>query len=220
MLKKQSTNQNKNKMKKCLNIGAGDFPIQGFINLDAYDFPGVDLVCNAIELPFEDNSIDEIYCGHCIEHLTMEEAKKGLKEWLRVLKPNCKIGIVVPEKHLTPQKMLIGNKFPNEPYKEHHSFWDTEMLKKEVKEAGFEDIEKMNIDTYPHLVARPHWQVGVVAIKGGKKMKTKKSEGQEVSEVVEIPKFNPREESWCKHEKKVVSNPTKKLHCPYCKKLL
>jgi len=198
-----------------INLGVGEFPLNGFVNIDVYEGDCVDLVCNVIKLPYEDNSIDECYAGHVIEHLTMEEARKGLKEWLRVLKPGCHIGIVIPEKHLTPKHMLIGDKFPNEPYKEHHSFWDGEMLKKEVKKAGFENIETMNINTYPHLVARPHWQVGIIARKGGEKMKDKKSEEQ-----IEIPKFNEKEYSWCKHEKKVVYNRTKKLHCPICKKLL
>jgi len=199
---------------KRINLGSGDFPLNDFINVDIYEGKGVDLVCNILNLPFEDNSVDECYAGHIIEHLTMSEARKGLKEWLRVLKIGGKIGIVVPEKHLTSKKMLIGDKFPNEPYREHHSFWDGKMLKEEAKKAGFEDIETMNIDTYPHLVARPHWQVGITALKGGEKMKDKNSEE------VEIPKFNPLEESWCKHEKKVVYNRTKKLHCPICKKLL
>ena len=197
-----------------INLGCGEFPLKDFVNIDVYPGNNVDLVCNILKLPYEDNSIDELFAGHVIEHLTMKEAKIGLKEWLRVLKPGCHIGIVVPEKHLTPKHMLIGDKFPNEPYREHHSFWDNTMLKEEAKKAGFVDIETMNINTYPHLVARPHWQVGIIAYKEGK-MKDKKSEKEE-----EIPRFNEREYSWCKHEKKVVYNPKKKLHCPYCLKKL
>jgi len=63
--------------------------------------------------------------------------------------------------------------------------------------------------------------------KGGNKMKKelKEDEVEIPTEVekpteVKIPKFNSREYSWCKNEKKVVFNPKKKLHCPYCKKLL
>jgi predicted SAM-dependent methyltransferase len=196
-----------------LNIGAGDFPIKGFVNIDVYEGPNIDLVCNAIKLPYKDNSIDFIYCGHCIEHLTIKEAREGLKEWLRILKSGCSIGIVVPEKDLTPKHMIDGDKVPNKPYKSHHSYWDLEMLKKETINAGFVDIEEINIDTYPYLVSRPKWQVGITARKFGKIKK-------ELKDNIEIPKFNPREESWCKHENKVVYNPTKKLHCPYCKYLL
>jgi len=42
------------------------------------------------------------------------------------------------------------------------------------------------------------------------------SKADESVEETKIPKFDKREYSWCKHEKKVVYNPTKKLHCPYC----
>jgi len=39
-------------------------------------------------------------------------------------------------------------------------------------------------------------------------------------DTVLIPEYNHNEYSWCKHEEKVVYNPTKKRHCPYCRKLL
>jgi len=200
---------------KKINIGAGDFPINGFINIDVYEGKGIDLVCNATKLPFKDNEVDYIYSGHCIEHNTLNEVRKILKECYRVLKDGCEIGIVVPEKDLTPKHMIDGEKFPDKPYKAHHSYWDLEMLKKEVKKAGFNDIEIMNIDTYPHLVARPHWQVGIVA---HKKFKVEKPLGQEPNEY-EINEHNKLQESWCENENKFVYNPTKKKHCPYCKKL-
>jgi len=204
-------------MKK-LNIGCGEFPIKDFINLDVYEGKGVDVVTNATKLPFKDNEIDYIYFGHCIEHNTLTEARKILKECLRVLKTGCEIGIVIPDKDKTPEHLIKGDTTDGRKYKKHNSYWDLEMLKKEVKNAGFEDIETMNIDIYPNLVARPHWQSGVIAIKGGKKMEKEKKKDKEVEQ--EIPKFNEREYSWCKHEKKVIYNPTKKKHCSQCGRLL
>ena len=201
-----------------LNLGCGEFPLKDFVNIDAYEGLGVDLVCNAMKLPYEDNSIEEIYLGHVMEHNKLSEARKILKECIRVLKPLGKIGIVIPDKDLAPEYFIKGESFPDKPYKAHHSYWNLEMLKKEVKKVGFEDIETMNIDIYPHLVARPHWQTGVVAIKGGKKMEEKK--GQEEQEEIVIPEFDLRTHSWCKYEKKVVYNPTLKRHCPLCRRLL
>lgn len=199
-----------------LNLGVGEFPIKGFVNIDVYEHEHADLICNAIKLPYEDNSIEEIYAGHILEHFPFEEAKRALKEWFRILKPNAQIGIVVPDKDNAPGKFVYAGSPERELYANHNSYWNYEMLKEELSKVGFEYIEKMNIDTYPHLVARPKWQVGVVAIKGGTKMKKEKTEEKEV----EIPKFNEREFSWCKHEKKVVYNPTKKKHCPQCRRLL
>lgn len=201
---------------KKINLGCGKFKLEGFVNIDIDKSVNPNLVCDIRKLPFEDDSIEEIYAGHIIEHFTIEDARKVLSECLRVLEPQGKIGIVVPEKDLTPKSMIDGE---NGKYMKHLSYWNLEMLKEEVKKIGFEQIETMNINTYPHLVDRPKWQVGVIAYKGGKKMK-KKFEGQDVKEKVIIPKFNEKEYSWCKHEKKVIYNPNKKRHCPQCKKLL
>ena len=213
-----------------LNIGCGEYPIKGFVNIDVYEGKNVDLVCNALKLPYENNSIDEIYCGHMIEHLSIKEAEKVLKEFLRVLKPLGKLGIVIPDKDRTPPKSLIGVKVPDEPYREHHSYWNLEFLISEVKLAGFIEVKEMDIQTYPNLVARPSWQSGITATKKENKLSKEARKVRDILEdykvdridestAREIPKFNEREYSWCKTEKKVVYNPTKKRHCPYCKNL-
>jgi len=149
-----------------LNLGAGEFPMKGFVNIDAYPGKGIDKVCNIINLPYEDNSIEEIYAGHVIEHLFIDDARKALKEALRVLKPGSRIGIVIPDKNKTPLA-YIKNRNHKKKHKNHNSFWNLKMLKEEAEKAGFVSIEEMNIDTYPHLVARPHWQSGITAEKGG-----------------------------------------------------
>lgn len=202
-----------------LNLGCGEFPLSGFTNIDVYDGPGVDLVCNIVKLPHKDNSVDELFFGHCLEHLTMKEARKVLRECLRILKSGAKIGIVVPEKDLTPKHMIDGDQVEGKPYRGHHSYWSLDMLFKEAKEAGFEDVEKMNIDTYPHLVARPHWQVGITAIKGGKNME-EKEKTKKVPSPQEIELNRKLEKSYCKVCDKFVYNPTLKLHCPQCRRLL
>jgi len=39
-------------------------------------------------------------------------------------------------------------------------------------------------------------------------------------DVEEIEKHKKLQETWCKHERKFVYNPTCKKHCPYCRRLL
>ena len=48
-------------------------------------------------LPFEDNSIENIYSSHFIEHLTLTQAKFYFKEAFRVLKPNGVMRTVCPD---------------------------------------------------------------------------------------------------------------------------
>lgn len=69
-----------------LNLGCGNNIKEGYINIDVYDNPNVKK-CDIRDLGcFENESADEIYARDVIEHLTLDDAKKALKEWIRVLK--------------------------------------------------------------------------------------------------------------------------------------
>lgn len=88
-----------------LNIGAGGRTISEYItcidfNRGAEETTGVNgimkssILSNANDLPFKDSSIDYIIALHILEHCP--EPVFVLKEWLRVLKPGGKLGVVVP----------------------------------------------------------------------------------------------------------------------------
>ena len=48
-------------------------------------------------LPFENESVDVVYCSHLLEHLTRDEAKELCLEVFRVLKPKGIFRVVVPD---------------------------------------------------------------------------------------------------------------------------
>jgi SAM-dependent methyltransferase len=48
-------------------------------------------------LPFPDNSFCAVYGSHVLEHLYLEQAKRLLKECLRVLQPGGVLRLVVPD---------------------------------------------------------------------------------------------------------------------------
>lgn len=77
--------------KTCLNLGCGDHKLPGHVNLDIKD--GVDIR----KLDYADNSVDEVYASHVLEHFGAEETHDVLKEWVRVLKPGGVIRIAVPD---------------------------------------------------------------------------------------------------------------------------
>ena len=54
-----------------LNIGCGKEIKEGYINIDREFYPGVNICMdlNIDPLPFKENSINEIYISHVIEHL-------------------------------------------------------------------------------------------------------------------------------------------------------
>jgi predicted SAM-dependent methyltransferase len=82
---------------KKLEIGSGINPIDGFIHLSLNPkLPHVEVIADARELPFNDNEFVEIVANHVLEHIFWHESEKALREWYRVLVPEGRIKIVVP----------------------------------------------------------------------------------------------------------------------------
>jgi predicted SAM-dependent methyltransferase len=81
-----------------VNIGCGDHPTQGWINLDVASHPSVYFWDCRSGLPFSDGTVAAIYSEHFFEHLDLEsEARPFLRECLRCLQPGGVLRIVVPD---------------------------------------------------------------------------------------------------------------------------
>ena len=79
-----------------LNLGCGGLAVPGFIGVDLYD-DRAEVKMDIKALTYEDNSVDEIFSSHVIEHFDFWEAIKVLKEWHRVLKPGGILDIETPD---------------------------------------------------------------------------------------------------------------------------
>ncbi len=81
-----------------LDLGCGNMKKEGFLGVDIRQFTGVDLVCDlgAGRWPWEDNSVDEVSCGHLVEHLKPAQRIHFVNELHRVLKKGAKAQIVTP----------------------------------------------------------------------------------------------------------------------------
>ncbi len=86
---------------KKLNLGCGTIILEGWVNLDIAQMPGVDVVHNIedLPLPFPDNSFDEILCQFILEHVNWVPVLKDIN---RILKPGGKVKILVP--HFTSKQ--------------------------------------------------------------------------------------------------------------------
>jgi predicted SAM-dependent methyltransferase len=81
-----------------LNLGCGHVPLEGYLNVDRRTLPGVDIVAEADELPFEPGEVDEIFSAHLLEHFPQEQLKRGLLNyWRGLLKPGGGFRAVVPD---------------------------------------------------------------------------------------------------------------------------
>lgn len=82
-------------MKK-LNLGSGEFPKPGYVNVDYYAVSTPDVVHNleVFPYPFSDNEFDLLEADHCLEHLS--SPFRVMKELHRIGKPGARVVIRVP----------------------------------------------------------------------------------------------------------------------------
>jgi ubiquinone/menaquinone biosynthesis C-methylase UbiE len=77
-----------------LNLGSGNLPLEGYVNVDTRDRPGVDLVADATALPFPDGAAVEVQASSLLEHF--RDPYAVLDEAHRVLAPEGVLVVRVP----------------------------------------------------------------------------------------------------------------------------
>jgi SAM-dependent methyltransferase len=79
-----------------LDLGCGQNKQPGFTGVDIAPLDGVDVVCDlfAFPWPFEDDSVDEVFASHFIEHVPDHIAV--MNELHRIMKPGAKVRFVHP----------------------------------------------------------------------------------------------------------------------------
>lgn len=124
-----------------LDIGCGKFKKDGFIGVDAKDF-GQEIVWDICQgLPFQDETVDEVYTSHTLEHIKDESLDDLFREFHRVCKNGAKLTIRVPHADTIEAHYFC-----------HHSFWSENKIKGMVKDSfGRLEIEEIKRDGI-HLI--------------------------------------------------------------------
>ena len=133
-----------------LNLGCGTKLEPGYVNIDLYN-PAADMKADAKKLPLPDNWADEIMAIQMFEHLSPFEVKGALAEWRRVLKPNGKLVLEMPdilavcrnfERSTKDERYRLLNVIYGTTQIEHpHLFgWYDEILGDHLSDAGFKNI--------------------------------------------------------------------------------
>jgi predicted SAM-dependent methyltransferase len=137
--------------KALLDIGCGEiyYKEYGFktVRVDIREEVNPDYRCDVRNLPFGDDSFDKVRASHVLEHFGHEEHTNIIYEWKRVLKPNCKIEIIVPDIEWAFRNMnrveanwvLYGAQL--NPYDFHKSGFTENSLKELLTRCGFKDVE-------------------------------------------------------------------------------
>ncbi|MBU1557989.1 class I SAM-dependent methyltransferase [Patescibacteria group bacterium] len=100
-----------------IDIGCGRNKIEGFIGIDFDSTTNPDIVASALDLPFDNNSVDEVYSAHLGEHFDPTEAQQFFNEIYRVLKKGCKATIKV-DKDWSKKKLMAKDPTHKYRYKE------------------------------------------------------------------------------------------------------
>ena len=81
-----------------LNIGCGHVPLEGYLNTDMRELPGVAVVADAASLPFDPGMVAEIHCAHLLEHFPLEHLRRVvLPHWRALLRPGGVLRAIVPD---------------------------------------------------------------------------------------------------------------------------
>lgn len=122
-----------------LNLGCGDTKIEGFIGVDLYD-EKADVRADICELPFENESVEEIVAYQVIEHLPywktsiMENSTPAFfEECYRVMKPGATMVTECPDLEWIAKKIVetgdIDYNITVNLYGEYYRPWDSQRYK-------------------------------------------------------------------------------------------
>lgn len=136
-----------------LHLGCGDEYKPGFVNIDKYDSSVADVVHDISDLPFENDSVDEIEADHVIEHFDYIHCKYVLCEWFRVLRPGGRLVLETPDLKGAMKSLLSADMDSkigkiqwvygiDSPGLLHKSGFTFDLLSNLLHETGFENITR------------------------------------------------------------------------------
>lgn len=135
-----------------LNLGCGHIPLEGYLNVDMRDLPGVDVVAAVDNLPFSPNTVAEVSSAHLLEHFPEEMLRRNLLPyWHSMLRPGGRFRAVVPDGQEMLSKVASGEMsfadfrevlFGAQDYEGdfHYDMFTPASLTALLEEAGFRDV--------------------------------------------------------------------------------
>ncbi len=161
-----------------VNLGCGNVPLVGYVNIDKYYYPGSDKPLNdntlaetwntdhpdsiwesgdLVSTKYTNNTFDEVMMVHALEHVSMEEGMKVIKEAYRICKIGGIVEIEVPDLKKACERILVETPNTQEWYRTMGCIYGTsgadgegqfhlcgytpEHLMLRMKEIGFKELE-------------------------------------------------------------------------------
>jgi predicted SAM-dependent methyltransferase len=158
-----------------VNLGCGKFKLEGFVNVDVNEDLQPDVVAFAQDYmeTLPDDSVDTVYMGHMIEHITPADGFLLLSVIQKKLRPGGELIVTLPDatkamsmlymKQLdleTYLRIMFGAPEEGE-FERHVMVYDAKIV---VSYFGniFSEHEIVPITNVPYLVAYNEWQSTVI----------------------------------------------------------
>lgn len=165
-----------------LNIGASNVTgkyRKGWINLDLKKHNRIQVIGDALNMPFRDNSVDLIHCVHVLEHVTRDKYQVMLDEMYRVLKPGAEAFVEVPDFERIVELLMWALDHKNKrdihiwttsiygknerPGMAHHWGFTEDLLLEAMSKAGFEVNRE-----WAGMISSHYKQEPVILVRGTK----------------------------------------------------
>lgn len=156
-----------------LHLGCGTVRLEGWVNIDL-ETPEADIHLDITRgLPLPDASARLVYHEHLMEHITIDEAIRCLRDWLRLLEPGGVLRIATPdlayvvERYGADWRNQAWLRLPEYAFIQtpaemlntsmrwwgHQYLYDEEELRRRMGDAGFAPIRRCALgeSTVPEL---------------------------------------------------------------------
>jgi predicted SAM-dependent methyltransferase len=136
-----------------VNLGCGEKPLPGYINVDLRHLPDVDVMADVRRLPFAEGTVTEIASAHLVEHFRQHHLETVvLPHWRSLLKDDGLVRIVCPNwlvliEHFNQGRLTINElkqvTFGLQDYAgdDHLAMYTPETLTETLLAAGFRNVE-------------------------------------------------------------------------------
>lgn len=141
-----------------VNLGCGEKPAAGYINVDFRELPDVDVVADVRRLPFAPASLAELSSSHLVEHFRERQlVSTVLPYWKSLLRENGKLRIICPNFDAMIRWHESGRMsyddfrtvtFGLQDYEgdDHFAMYTPTTLTAILKEAGFTWVETIEVE--------------------------------------------------------------------------
>lgn len=104
---------------KAIDIGSGpqnrasQFPEYDLVRVDIREDSKPDYRCDVRVLPFGNDEFDLVFSSHVLEHMPRKESESTLREWVRILKPDGKLILCLPNVMWALEQLQKNNGLPS-----------------------------------------------------------------------------------------------------------